>query len=535
MNISERDRLIQELIEGTISDSDFELITQELRDRPEALSYYRELVGIHNLLGEMAAERRALKGIMPIESMMLEQKKKVRKMALYAAAAVLVIAAISMSFFLAPSRTQNQRALTFATSPGTQFELTHPKEGEELEDEGNILTVGSRLVVNQGVVELTFETGVKSVIMAPADLTLHERDRLYMRQGRGWFHIPSEATGFTVLTADLKVVDLGTEFGVVTNPDEDDEVHVFEGRVQVTSLKGRLLQRELTKGDAIVVKAGGRLIASKSTKPKFFQHLPQRLPYHHWSFDAKVDENYTATGNVPWAKSLQSVKVKCDQVPGKFGQGLSFDGVDDYLETNWPGVSGSQPRAVSFWVKIPKNQINQSSYDSGCVGWGLHSGSGNHRCKLFIASDHELNPGGESNHVVQMTFNQFWYVGTTQLNDGDWHHVAASYMGRSDENGLPAVDIYIDGQLETCNFKATDKGLPVEVDTLTAKNSPFATPLTFGSSLETDRGQRRFFRGELDEIFLIEGSISAAQVQCLYRKNSLPDELEVKPTTKKTE
>ena len=51
-------------------------------------------------------------------------------------------------------------------------------------------------------------------------------------------------------------------------------------------------------------------------------------------------------------------------VSGKIGGALSFDGINDYVEVlNYKGISGSNPRTMSAWIKTDSN-------DSAIVGWG---------------------------------------------------------------------------------------------------------------------------------------------------------------------
>jgi len=60
--------------------------------------------------------------------------------------------------------------LVFTTAPGTQFTLVHG--GSDNAPEGMALVKGSQLQLTQGTVELTFGSGVKSIVTAPALLGL---------------------------------------------------------------------------------------------------------------------------------------------------------------------------------------------------------------------------------------------------------------------------------------------------------------------------------------------------------------------------
>jgi len=45
--------------------------------------------------------------------------------------------------------------------------------------------------------------------------------------------VPQAAQGFTLLSADIEMVDLGTEFGVEVAPRRETQVHVFDGKVEL--------------------------------------------------------------------------------------------------------------------------------------------------------------------------------------------------------------------------------------------------------------------------------------------------------------
>jgi hypothetical protein len=114
--------------------------------------------------------------------------------------------------------------------------------------------------------------------------------------------------------------------------------------------------------------------------------------------------------------------------------GLNFDGVDDYVQTTAPSVSGTNARTIEAWIKTTKN-YNPSI--GGLQGVILDMGT--------------FNLG------QRFTFNILWsnsirieiggtgISGTTAINDGNWHHVAVVY----DPSQTTQVYLYIDGQLET--------------------------------------------------------------------------------------
>ncbi|MDU0353780.1 hypothetical protein RS130_07435 [Paraglaciecola aquimarina] len=68
-------------------------------------------------------------------------------------------------------------------------------------------------------------------------------------------------------------------------------------------------------------------------------------------------------------KTLDQAKIEQSLVAGKYGQAMSFDGINNWLETQFKGIEGNKPRTVAMWVKVPKNFSVNNGY--GIVSWGL--------------------------------------------------------------------------------------------------------------------------------------------------------------------
>ena len=99
--------------------------------------------------------------------------------------------------------------------------------------EGLELEAGSRVVLRQGSMGLDFRTGVRAVLEAPAEAWIRGEERVELVGGSVWFEVPAGREGFEVLSPELRVEDLGTEFGVVVEEGRLDEVHVTKGSVRV--------------------------------------------------------------------------------------------------------------------------------------------------------------------------------------------------------------------------------------------------------------------------------------------------------------
>ena len=96
--------------------------------------------------------------------------------------------------------------------------------------------------------------------------------------------------------------------------------------------------------------------------------------------------------------------------------------------------------------------------------------------------------------------NRLVVLGTTILNDDQWHHIVVSYDGSSDAGGLV---VYVDGELET---------LTVQHNTLTGTILNSITP-TIGS-----RNSTYYYTGAIDDVRIYDRVLSGAEALSLYEE-----------------
>ena len=111
--------------------------------------------------------------------------------------------------------------------------------------------------LNEGLAEIEFDNGAIVIVEGPARLDLPAGDRAFLHYGRLRSIVPLEAYGFTVESADVKVVDLGTEFGFEVDPEGLAEIHVFDGEVEMFEGQDRKQKRLLAAGQAIQFESTG--------------------------------------------------------------------------------------------------------------------------------------------------------------------------------------------------------------------------------------------------------------------------------------
>jgi hypothetical protein len=112
---------------------------------------------------------------------------------------------------------------------------------------------------------------------------------------------------------------------------------------------------------------------------------------------------------------------------------LDFDGVDDYVETTYGGISGNAARTVEAWVNTTANcNPTNGGVQQVITDWGSNSQGGRFTMNVLWAD------------AIRLEVNGNGVSGTIPINDGNWHHVAAVY----DPSAPNPVSLYVDGSLD---------------------------------------------------------------------------------------
>ena len=101
---------------------------------------------------------------------------------------------------------------------------------------------------------------------------------------------------------------------------------------------------------------------------------------------------------------------------------------------------------VELWLKVERNAQLESGRIVNLIGFpGRHP-------FLGLAADTGCA-------IIQLkTTNNTWYSyeGTTPLDDGQWHHVAATWDGTKEHSADRALALYVDGILEAAGGEDDD-------------------------------------------------------------------------------
>ncbi len=377
-----------------------------------------------------------------------------------------------------------------------------------------------RLRLTSGLVELKFARGATMIVEGPADFEVHGPERAFLHQGRAVTRLPKGTKGFILDSPRGRLVDQGTEFGVSVGPSGDTEVHVLEGKVDAVP-NNRQQTVQLSENQAARL-TSGRVEQFTADAVGFITDLPPasvgEIGFLHWSFDegqGRISQNRGLGLGAPHARAI--LRAYPENAPGpqwiagQFGEGLSFDGRQDFVECEFAGISGAEPRTVAFWVKVPRDSTIEEGY--GIINWGTSAPG--------LAWQISVNPNAREGPLgrLRLGVHEGWVVGSTDLRDDRWHHCAVvMYGGHRPDSGTHIL-LYLDGELEPAARKAVR-----EIRTQTTGDA--AHNIWIGRNLTHRRLDQltplgRFFRGSVDEVFVFNASLNQEQIRSLMKFNRL--------------
>lgn len=395
-------------------------------------------------------------------------------------------------------------------------------------DVGDALSPG-RFSIASGLAQIEFFCGATVIVEGPAEIDLETPMLARVHQGRLRAQVPTAARGFSIDVADLKVVDLGTEFGISVSP-EGTDVQVFDGEVELHQPTHE--KRTLTTGQAIVRREQGEMQDAQVSPERFVdivaleskQREQEVTRFRRWqSYSEKLrrDERliayYAFDQQEPWQRQLQSSAdpydeeldgaiVGANQVPGRWNQkgALEFKKPGDRVRVQIPGQFESLTLAA--WVKIDSLDRWYNSlfltdhYNQGEPHWQILDTG-----QLFFSVRHKADdargPQARKQTHQPVLSPPFWNPSLS----GRWIHLATTYNAQNGQtihyfNGKP---IHRESIAEDLVVKRTKIGAASigNWSIPTRKDAEFAI---------------RNLNGSLDEFAVFADALSAQEIQEMY-------------------
>jgi hypothetical protein len=121
---------------------------------------------------------------------------------------------------------------------------------------GSRLASDSRpIVLSRGIVKLRTDEHVEVVLEAPTEFMFRSSSEIALNYGKLFARVSEQGSGFSVVTPNSKIVDLGTEFGILSHIDGNTEVHLYKGKANLFAGEKdkRKISHLITEGFAVRV------------------------------------------------------------------------------------------------------------------------------------------------------------------------------------------------------------------------------------------------------------------------------------------
>ena len=156
-----------------------------------------------------------------------KQPRQINKFFLYTA----IVSAAALLFiiiFVSVAPPASQEVATISDSINAEWSYSKPiKEGIRLS------THSEPIHLNRGIVKLVTDENVEVILEGPTEFRFLSYSELKLNYGKLFAHVSDQGLGFSVSTPNSKVVDLGTEFGVLCQINGDTEVYMYKGKASL--------------------------------------------------------------------------------------------------------------------------------------------------------------------------------------------------------------------------------------------------------------------------------------------------------------
>jgi len=181
-------------------------------------------------------------------------------------------------------------------------------------------------------------------------------------------------------------------------------------------------------------------------------------------------------------------------IVGKHGYALHFDGIDDQIVLS--GITlpiGGSSRTIAAWIRTPDAAPAELQV---ILGYGQNSNGQRFSFRL----------DGSTTQRLRLEVAGGFIVGTTKLNDGNWHHVACVVDSASPN--VNQTQLYVDGILETISSSGSRVINTSASGSILIGGSPHANNYNFG--------------GDIDELRIYSTAKTGAEIAAIAAATDQP-------------
>jgi hypothetical protein len=225
--------LLTAAAELELSEADARELGALLRNDSAARELYADYISVHALLSWRHGS------VPPLEMPLAEEAATTlspslptRRVILWATAASLLITVGIAAFYY------SQQSAPPASVPANSIAIVVEQQRTKFDDGQSLATdewlEAGRHRMSEGTARIALTSGVNLALEGPTDFELTSPERLHLSRGRVRAYVPVAARGFTITTSrGVQIVDLGTDFGVAVDEEQNVDVHVYSGSVMI--------------------------------------------------------------------------------------------------------------------------------------------------------------------------------------------------------------------------------------------------------------------------------------------------------------
>ncbi len=384
----------------------------------------------------------------------------------------------------------------------------------------NNILANATIVLTSGLAEFDLNGHGQILIEGPAEFTFLAANRARLTRGRISLHVTPAGRGYTIDTPDGQIVDISTHFAVSVDGKGTTEAHVINGAItaRANDSSDTIL---LAQDDAAQVHAGQvkKLTANPGA---FYTTLPPVTPtappFIRWRLDegqgnfAKAQTHGFDSANTDlYLRGLRPNHVPT-WVSGHQGQALAFSGSGAYAASDFPGIGGTNARTLACWVRMPQDFTAADGF--ALISWGHYSST-----KFGSVWQLALNalPKDGPMGRIRIGTHGGMLVGTSDLRDNQWHHVAIVMYGGIRPNIGTHVLVYLDGQLEPISHR-TLRSIDTEISD---KNHGVWVGRNITNTNDQISHPQGFLRGQIDDVVIVAAALSQTDIRRIMNGDAI--------------
>ncbi|MEM1440748.1 MAG: LamG-like jellyroll fold domain-containing protein [Verrucomicrobiota bacterium] len=515
MNADENDRLIDDLLEGDITDADFLRLEAELIVSPEAREAYYDRLKLHTGLQEEArSASESDSGAAPTSR---PPKRKLDPI-LFAALGVLALLVAFLGWKVA-DETPVEPVEPTASGFGVLADLVESEWGPGLDFSRGDLVPAEPVILERGMARIELFNGVVLVVEGPATFTLESDSGLFLEEGRIQARIPPVTTAFELNTPMGIVEPRGLEFAVevlrekitidVINGTADWRTP--EGNIEII-IQGSALQQDREGGFEIVPSSA---VSMSDVEAGFDRERRTRLQAWQQNREELLKDSgllayYAMQPSTPGQRTLVDLTgndsigavVLTDEASDRWNRtqsALDFSPMGSRVRVTVPGEHESL--SLMCWVRIDSLDRLYNS--------------------LFLTDGHELH---EPHWQIMNDGRIFFSVRATDSGKGRDKHIAFSppiWNAAQSGQWMHIATVY-DGEAQTITHYVN--GEPITIEPIPENLRPDKVLINSASigNWSEPRYRKdpdfavRNLNGTLDDFGLWNRPLSAAEVQEIY-------------------